>query len=138
MDIVHDNFIEKLDFILDSVRQADFIALDTEFSGLSVHDADQTNAFDNVETRYQKLRHNCLRMNAFQVGIACFKKTAQGHYESRPFNFYVFPKSKLAQNSLVQFKSSNIKFLIKNHFDFDKLFRDALSYQRLSDIDKVR
>lgn len=36
MDIVQDNFLENLDFVLDSVKKADFIALDTEFSGLSV------------------------------------------------------------------------------------------------------
>ena len=36
MDITRVNFLEKLDFILESVRTADFIALDTEFSGVSV------------------------------------------------------------------------------------------------------
>lgn len=36
MDIVHSNFVDKLDFMIESVRSADFIALDTEFSGLCV------------------------------------------------------------------------------------------------------
>jgi hypothetical protein len=65
MDIVNTNFVEKLDFMLESVRTADFIALDTEFSGLAVGFQDQTNPFDTIEIRYQKLRHNCARMNAF-------------------------------------------------------------------------
>jgi hypothetical protein len=56
-----------------SIKTADFIALDTEFSGLSVDYEDQVNAFDQVEDRYQKLSHNCARMNAFQIGICCFK-----------------------------------------------------------------
>ena len=36
MDIVNNNFREKLDLMIKSVETADFIALDTEFSGLSV------------------------------------------------------------------------------------------------------
>ncbi len=36
MDIVNSNFRERLDLILRSVETADFIAIDTEFSGLSV------------------------------------------------------------------------------------------------------
>ena len=36
MDILISNFSEKLRFIIDSVMTADFIAVDTEFSGLSI------------------------------------------------------------------------------------------------------
>ena len=36
MDIVVSNFSERLQFMIDSVMSADFIALDTEFSGLSI------------------------------------------------------------------------------------------------------
>lgn len=36
MDIVQSNFLEKLDVILQSIQTADFISLDTEFSGLSI------------------------------------------------------------------------------------------------------
>ena len=46
MDILSDNFIEKLDFMLESVRSADFITLDTEFSGLAVSQEDQVHSFD--------------------------------------------------------------------------------------------
>lgn len=73
MEILTNNFAEKLNFVLESVRTADFIALDTEFSGLNVNVEDQVHAFDQVEDRYQKLKHNCSRMNAFQIGICTFK-----------------------------------------------------------------
>jgi hypothetical protein len=52
MDIVQSNFLDRLEFMLESVRTADFIALDTEFSGLSVDAEDQVHAFDQVEDRY--------------------------------------------------------------------------------------
>ena len=33
----------------------------------------------------------------------------------------------------MQFATSNINFLVQNNFDFNKLFREGLSYQRISD-----
>ena len=65
MDILRDNFSEKYDLIIDSVKTCDFITLDTEFSGLNVGYEDQSSGFDQSEDRYQKLKHNCDRMNAF-------------------------------------------------------------------------
>ena len=129
MEILSSNFSEKLDFVLDSVRTADFIALDTEFSGLNVNYDDQVHSFDQVEDRYQKLKHNCARMNAFQIGICTFKwDKKQNCYISRPFNFDVFPHSEILGNKTLQFKASNIRFLIKNHFDFNKLFSEGVNY----------
>ena len=65
MEILVDNFAERLNFIVESVLDADFITVDTEFSGLRVGFEDQSNGFDQTEDRYQKLKHNCSRMNAF-------------------------------------------------------------------------
>ena len=59
MDILLDNFNDKFDLIIDSVRTCDFMTLDTEFSGLNVGFEDQANGFDQAEDRYQKLKHNC-------------------------------------------------------------------------------
>ena len=36
MDICVENFAEKLPFMIESVKTADFITVDTEFSGLRV------------------------------------------------------------------------------------------------------
>lgn len=36
MEILVDNFAERLNFIVESVLAADFITVDTEFSGLRV------------------------------------------------------------------------------------------------------
>lgn len=46
MELNNENFAENLDLTLESIRTADFIALDTEFSGLSVGFEDQSNSFD--------------------------------------------------------------------------------------------
>ena len=38
----------------------------------------------------------------------------------------------------MQFKASNIRFLMKHNFDFNKLFTLGVNYQRLSDQQIVR
>jgi len=65
MEILIDNFASKINFMIESVLSADFIAVDTEFSGLSIGFEDKAHGFDQAEDRYQKLKHNCSRMNAF-------------------------------------------------------------------------
>ena len=139
MEILVDNFAEKLNFMVESVLSADFIAVDTEFSGLSVGFEDKAHGFDQTEERYQKLKHNCSRMNAFQVGVCCYKWDARrSSYSSRPFNVYVWPHSEILGDRTMQFKTSNIRFLMKHNFDFNKLFNLGVNYQRLVDQDLIK
>ena len=65
MDITSTNFMEMLPLITESINTAEFIAFDTEFSGLSIGFDDRGHDYDTVEDKYQKLKHNCQRMNAF-------------------------------------------------------------------------
>ena len=129
MEILCDNFAEKLNFMVESVKTADFVCIDSEFSGLNVGFEDQQNGFDELEDRYQKLRHNCKRMNAFQFGVCTFKwDQEQNTYVSRPFNVYTWPHSEILGSSTMQFKASNIAFLTKHKFDFNKLFTMGVNY----------
>ena len=78
-------------------------------------------------------------MNAFQVGVCCFKwDNKKGSYTSRPFNVYVWPHSEILQDSTMQFKVSNIRFLMRHNFDFNKLFNMGVNYQRLCDQELIR
>ena len=65
MDITSANFLESLPLIIKSMHSADFIAFDTEFSGLSIGFDDKSHDYDSIEDKYQKLKYNCERMNAF-------------------------------------------------------------------------
>lgn len=70
-------------------------------------------------------------MNAFQVGICTFKwDPTKQSYSARPFNVYCLPQK---HNALAQFKASNLEFLMKNKFDFNKLFAEGVTYRRLSE-----
>jgi hypothetical protein len=129
MDITQHNFLESLPFVEDSLATADFVAFDTEFSGLSVGYDDEGNDYDTIEDKYQKLKHCCQRMNAFQIGVATYKwDAAKKKYSIRPFNFYVFPTTSMMGKRTMQFNTSNINFLMSNNFDFNKLFREGINY----------
>ena len=52
MDITIDNFDQKIDFIKKSISSADFIAFDTEFSGLSIGFDDKQHDYDSLEDKY--------------------------------------------------------------------------------------
>jgi len=39
MEITHENFIETLPLVHQSIKEADFVAIDTEFSGTSTSKA---------------------------------------------------------------------------------------------------
>ena len=65
MDITRENFIEKLPLVLKTIRSADFIAYDTEFSGLKIGFEDRSHDFETVESMYQKKKHAVTRLHAF-------------------------------------------------------------------------
>lgn len=65
MDITKLNFLERLPLISAAISSADFIAFDSEFSGLSVCYEDNHHDYETDEDRYLKIRNNCQRMNAF-------------------------------------------------------------------------
>jgi poly(A)-specific ribonuclease len=96
MEITQDNFVENLKLIEDSIDQADFISIDLEFSGYTAGPDDKEHEYDSVEERYQKIRSVINKFVAFQIGICCFKfEDSTKKYIYRPFNFYVWPKSKI-------------------------------------------
>ena len=115
MEITQDNFFENLKLIEDSIDQADFIAMDLEFSGYTAGPDDKEHDYDTVEERYQKIRSVINKFVAFQIGICCFKfEDSTKKYEYRPFNFYVWPKSKIKDQSMMF--NVSYSFLISNSF----------------------
>ena len=77
MEVTSSNYDQVFPLIAESIRDADFIALDTEFSGKrsfqflkstighSLGPDDKGHEYDTVEERYQKLRYTCQKFIAF-------------------------------------------------------------------------
>ena len=94
---------------MDSIKECEFVSIDLEFSGIHSSLMDQENEFDTVEERYQKVRSVIHQFVAFQVGLCCWRwDNADKKYKYRPFNFYVWPKSKVLDRSMM-FSVSTLK-----------------------------
>ena len=75
-----------------------------------------------------------------QFGLSTFHyvKTSDS-YESRTYNFYVWPRpcSRSAPDPRFLCQTSSIDFLINQNFDFNKLFKQGISYLRPCELAKL-
>ncbi|XP_043944850.1 poly(A)-specific ribonuclease PARN [Protopterus annectens] len=133
MEITRKNFKESLTTVYEAIEEADFLAIDGEFSGISDGPpvCTLTNGLDTPEERYQKLRKHSMDFLLFQFGLCTFKHHhAEAKYIMKSFNFYVFPKPFNRTSPDIKFvcQSSSIDFLASQGFDFNKVFRDGVPY----------
>ena len=124
--------ITKLNFdpsvFKEALEGADFVALDCEFSGLTFGQKDIRHQFDTIETMYQKLKKVWEKWFAFQIGLCVFKwDPEQKVYLASPFNFYVYPSSRL-KNNMICFQSSWFQFLSDHNMNWDTVFKKGISY----------
>ncbi|XP_054992202.1 poly(A)-specific ribonuclease PARN [Sorex araneus] len=133
MEIIRSNFKSNLPKVYQAIEEADFFAIDGEFSGISDGPSVTalTNGFDTPEERYQKLKKHSMDFLLFQFGLCTFKYDhADSKYVTKSFNFYVFPKPFNRSSPDVKFvcQSSSIDFLASQGFDFNKVFRNGIPY----------
>lgn len=75
MEIIRSNFKSNLQKVYQAIEEADFFAIDGEFSGISDGPSVTalTNGFDTPEERYQKLKKHSMDFLLFQFGLCTFK-----------------------------------------------------------------
>ncbi|XP_064415099.1 poly(A)-specific ribonuclease PARN isoform X1 [Latimeria chalumnae] len=133
MEIVRKNFKGSLNIVYEAIEEADFLAIDGEFSGISDGPSVSTltNGLDTPEERYQKLKKHSMDFLLFQFGLCSFKYNyTESKYVMKSFNFYVFPKPFNRTSPDIKFvcQSSSIDFLASQGFDFNKVFCDGIAY----------
>ena len=121
-EITIDNFDVKFQEITYNLQKANFIAIDTEFTGLHLDNA-QPSIKDDSEQRYKKLKKTVQLFNLIQIGISAFRYcNEQKVFVCDSYNVYLFPRSYGIQaDSVSSLQSSCVDFLCKNNFDFNKL-----------------
>lgn len=140
MEILRSSFLQSLPTISEAINSASLLAIDAEFSGLNVKWGVE-NSFDTPQERYSKLKEGSKEFIIIQFGLCTFTwDEKQELYIAKPFNFYIFPKVWNRQCPDVRFlcQSSSIDFLTEHSFDFNKLFREGISYLRPYDEQKLR
>lgn len=133
MDVTKSNFSKVLVEFKNLITECDFIAIDSEFTGLSK----KASEIEDYEEYYCNLKNCVQQFQIIQVGISLFKKIRDDKYDYYSYNFYIYPsKTPFLPNDCreryFQCQSSSLEFLIENGLDFNKVIRDGISYIPLS------
>ncbi|CAH1978421.1 unnamed protein product [Acanthoscelides obtectus] len=115
------------------------MAVDCEFTGLNI--TRNINALDTPQEYYQKVRRNCKEFLIIQYGLCTFRYDAESNtFKKKDFNFYIFrrPVNKNVPDQRFLCQTSSIHFLVNESFDFNKLFKEGISYLNKEDIEKYK
>jgi len=139
MDITKGNFPARLPEIEAAIDSAIFLAIDGEFTGLN---ADKGNsAFDLPAERYSKVQESASQFLLVQFGLATFHyDPSKDQFSHRAYNVYLWPRpfGRGAPDRRFLSQTSSIDFLIGQGFDFNKLFKEGVSYLLPSELEKLK
>ncbi|KAJ3143590.1 hypothetical protein HDU90_000353 [Geranomyces variabilis] len=133
MEVIRSTFQDALlPIIAAAIAEADFIAIDGEFTGLGTSKDMQIDYLDTVEARYHKLKRSATEFQLTQYGVCTFKwnEVAQ-KYTAKPFNSYVFPlagRKAFGLEKSFTCQASSLLFLRDCKFDFNKWISQGIPY----------
>ncbi|KAG2228303.1 hypothetical protein INT45_011095 [Circinella minor] len=130
MEIPRQQFQSKLPIIKEAIDECDFIAIDTELSGL--HRPGGSKRLDTLANRYTEYKEATERFLIIQFGMCTFTWDEKGgRYMAKPFNFYIFPTSmtgKIQPNRIFMTQAQAFDFLAKQSFDFNRWVYQGIPY----------
>ncbi len=128
--VTRENFGALLPVVLHHIREADFVAFDTELTGLCASAENRYSYYDSPEERYAKLRASALSFGALQYGLAAFKWSPSARrYEATCWSFHVFPASagsSAGEHACWALQLSTVHFLAEHGFDFNRSLREGV------------
>ena len=124
------NFEDVFPDVESTVKKADFIALDAEFTGLQANRNNRNTLFDTSEERYAKLRHTISDITICQIGVSAFVRdvNSENRYIAHTYNFSIYPPVFGPVDVRFVCQASSLKFLCKYKFDFNKFIYEGISH----------
>ncbi|TPX68544.1 hypothetical protein SpCBS45565_g02978 [Spizellomyces sp. 'palustris'] len=142
MEVLRNSFEALLHNIQEAVQEADFIAIDTELSGIGTARPYQIAFLDTVQERYEKIRRSAQNFLVIQFGLCTFTwDSGRKVYVAKPFNCYVFPQSgsrTLGLDRQYSLQIGSLEFLRGNKFDFNKWISQGIPFVNHDDEAEVR
>ncbi|KAG1169818.1 hypothetical protein G6F70_008105 [Rhizopus microsporus] len=135
MEILKSDFEQKLPFIKKAILEADFIAIDCEFTGLTPPHININNT-DDLAQRYSKIRSSVEEFTIVQYGVCTFKRDKEtGDFIARPFNFYIFGNDpdNMQSRRVFSVDASSLAFLHSNNFDFNKWIKEGIPFYNFTE-----
>lgn len=124
--------MDELENIKETINNADFFAIDCEFTGLFSERS--ITSYDTPEEYYQKTYDSTQGFILLQFGLTAFKANTN-KYVYKSYNIYTYPRSK---EITFKCQGESMSFLAENGFDFNRLFRDGISCSTLAYAEKRR
>ncbi|KAK6184483.1 hypothetical protein SNE40_006951 [Patella caerulea] len=137
-EVIKSNFEALFPFIEKAIKQCEFVALDTEFTGLQLDESCKPSLFDTSEDRYLKLRRSFTHFTISQIGLSAFVNINENKYEAHTFNFYLFPHAFGSSDVRFTIQASSFSFLTKHNFDFNKFVYEGVPYLNMEEELKLK
>ncbi|BFZ60409.1 SAGA complex subunit Sgf73 [Saitoella coloradoensis] len=146
MDVTGPEFTRLLPFIISSINESNFVAIDCEFSGIrSWNSGGKSKAKgggkQTLQERYTETKEAAEKYEVIQLGLCCVRWDGlAGEYVAKPYNFSVSPiqPQRMGLDRQFVMQASAIEFLIGNGFDFNKQYREGVKYLSHADESIVR
>ncbi|WAR03429.1 PNDC1-like protein [Mya arenaria] len=130
VEILSSSFDEKFAEIEQAIRSCDYIAIDTEFTGLRLNEQVKSSLFDDGAERYRKLRKTVSQITMCQIGISTFTRDRKQNslYTAKTFNIPIYPRSFGPIDEKFVCQASSFQFLTRYKFDFNKFVYEGVSF----------
>ncbi|RLN54139.1 hypothetical protein BBJ28_00016041 [Nothophytophthora sp. Chile5] len=109
-----------------------FVAIDTEFTGLSPNEYEKERYLDTLEERYRKVKRAGESFLITQFGLSTVHVDKNEQFQIKTWNFYVFPRPYGTQDERFLCQASSLQFLSEHGFDFNKFIADGIPFLNLS------
>ncbi|KAL6059436.1 poly(A)-specific ribonuclease PNLDC1 isoform X2 [Balamuthia mandrillaris] len=139
MEVTKENFKQALPEVVAAIRECDFVALDTEFTGLSLSKSLDTSVIDTKEEQYQKLKQTAENFVVTQYGLSTFRYSSEEkRFVAKTWNFYIFPRPFEYVDRRFRCQASSLEFLSCHGFDFNKWIHGGVPFLRSAVADKLK
>ncbi|KAG1689876.1 hypothetical protein DVH05_001910 [Phytophthora capsici] len=109
-----------------------FVAIDTEFTGLSPNDFEREQYLDTLEERYKKVKRAGESFLITQFGLSTVHLDQKDQFQIKTWNFYVFPRPYGSLDERFLCQASSLQFLSEHGFDFNKFIGDGIPFVNLA------
>lgn len=137
MNVNRASFAASLDEVRRRILDSDYVAFDTELSGLNFEET-RNNMFDSIDDRYCAAAASASVFQLVQLGICTVKRQRDGSFECAPFNFTLFPGEFAKNDKLFGVSSSALTFLSQHGFDFNNWVAEGVPFLSRDQEKKLR
>ncbi|GBN29742.1 Poly(A)-specific ribonuclease PNLDC1 [Araneus ventricosus] len=129
VEVTRSNFSHLFPHVEKSIKDSTFIAIDAEFTGLNLGPSNDSNLFDSLAERYEKLRSRATSFIPCQIGLSTYTKDLdKNSYSVETFVFYVRPCMIGSIDRIFTCQASSLDFLCGFNFDFKKFLPEGIPY----------